>query len=479
MRSRWGKVLCLLFAFTLVAAACGDDDDDDAGGEDTETTDDADGGDEGGGDEDGGDEGGDAEAEEVGADFTLFGAPTGVEGDAMSGFIDVYNEATGSSIEFTGSDDFESQLRIRVDGGDPPAVAFTPQPASICAFADEGALVSLEDMGFDIAQMEADHSEFWMNLGLCEDGNHYGIPWFPNFKSVVFYHAPTFEEMGYEVPETYEDMVSLSQTIVDDGMTPWCFGFESGGATGWPGTDWIEDIYLRLNGADMYSQWYQHEIPFDDPSVVSAFDTMGEIFFGEGFVLGGPDGVSGVNFNDSPGPLFQDPPGCLMLKQGSFISNVFGDQPDYEDGEESEIEVFSFPTIDGNGGAMGGGDTLIVFDDAEANVQAVMDWITPEWQCTLASASGGGVAPYGGHGVEGVERLPGNANVDPACYETDASRTFAETITEALGSNTFVFDASDLMPAAVGQGTFWTAMIDWSGGAPAEEVTATVESSWP
>jgi alpha-glucoside transport system substrate-binding protein len=189
--------------------------------------------------------------------------------------------------------------------------------------------------------------------------------------------------------------------------------------------------------------------------------------------------VSGVNFNDSPGPLFQDPPGCLMLKLGSFISNVFGDQPDYEDGEEEEIEVFSFPTIDGNGGAMGGGDTLIVFDGAEANVQAVMDWITPEWQCTLASASGGGVAPFGGHGVEGVARRPGNANVDPACYETEASRTFAETITEALGSNTFVFDASDLMPAAVGQGSFWTAMIDWSGGASSDEVTATVESSWP
>lgn len=456
---RFRSVLVLLFAFALIVAACSDD----------------------GGDGDGGDDGTTTTGDEMmAAEFTLFGAPTGVEGEALQGFIDVYNAETGSSIAFTGSDDFESQLRIRVEGGDPPAVAFTPQPASICEFADSGALVSLEDMGFDIAEMEANHSKFWMDLGLCADGQHYGIPWFPNYKSIVFYHMPTFEAQGYEVPTTYQEMVDLSAQAVADGYTPWCFGFESGGATGWPGTDWIEDIYLRMSGGDAYGEWFRHEIPFNDASVVAAFDKFGEIFFGDGFVLGGPENVSGVNFNDSPGPLFQDPePGCLMLKQGSFISNVFADQPEYEDGEEAEIGVFPFPSIDGNGGAMGGGDTLIVFDGAEENVQAVMDWISPDWQCTLASATGGGVAPYGGHGVEGVERLPGHKDVNPLCYETDASIAFAEAVTGALASNTFAFDASDLMPPAVGQGSFWTGMVDWTTGTSSQEVADAVESSWP
>jgi alpha-glucoside transport system substrate-binding protein len=469
-RSRGIKVLAAVAAFGLLAAACGSDDDDGGGTTDTagggETTD--------GGDGDGGGDGAAADAE-----FTLFGAPTGVEGQALSGFIDVYNEEVGSNIQFTGSDDFESQLRIRVDGGDPPAVAFTPQPASICEFADQGALVSLEEMGFDIAEMEANHSQYWMNLGVCEDGQHYGVPWFPNYKSIVFYHKPTFEEGGYEIPETYEDMVALSQQMVDDGQTPWCFGFESGGATGWPGTDWIEDILLRQSGAEVYDQWVNHEIPFDDPAVVAAFDTFGEILKADGFVLGGAENVAGVNFNDSPGPLFDDPPGCAMLKQGSFISNVFEDQPGYDDGESEEIGTFPFPSIDGNGGAMGGGDTLIVFDGSPANVAVIQDWISPDWQCTLASPEGGGIAPYGGHGVEGVERLPGNANVDPNCYDTEQSQQFAAAVTDALASNTFAFDASDLMPAAVGQGTFWEAMVDWSRGASSEEVTSQVESSWP
>ncbi len=451
MRKR-STLWTVFLAFTLVLAACGD-------GE-------------------GGDEGESAGGEGGGAEFTLFGAPTGVEGEALGGFVDVYNEETGSNIEFTGSDDFETQLQIRVDGGDPPEVAFTPQPGTICALSEN--LVSLEDMGFDIAEMEANHSKFWMDLGLCEDGNHYGIPWFPNFKSIVFYHQPTFEANGYEIPETYEDLIALSEQVVADGMTPWCFGFESGGATGWPGTDWIEDIFVRMHGGEAYAQWFNHEIPFNDPQVTAAFDKFGELFFGEGFVLGGAPNVVGVNFNDSPGPLFQDPePGCLMLKQGSFIQNVFVDQPDYEDGEESEIAVFPFPSIDGNGGAMGGGDTLIVFDGSEENIQVVKDWISPEWQCVLASASGGGVSDFGGHGVAGVERLPGHKDVNPDCYETDAAKAFAETITGALAENTFVFDASDLMPPAVGQGSFWEGMVNWAQGAGSQEVVDAVEASWP
>jgi alpha-glucoside transport system substrate-binding protein len=473
------KWLLLLAVFALVATACGDDGDStattaaDAGGGSTETT-----AADAGGTETTAADAGDAGA--MAAEFTLFGAPGGDEGKAIEGFLDAYNAETGSNIVYTGSEDFEAQLRIRVEGGDPPAVAFTPQPASVCAFANDGHLVSMEDMGFDIAEMEANHSKFWMDLGLCDDGMHYGIPWFPNYKSIIFYHEPTFTANGYEIPETWDAMMSLSQQIVDDGLNPWCFGFESGGATGWPGTDWLEDILVRQSGGEVYADWFNHDIPFNDASVVSAFDKFGELFFAEGFVLGGAGNVAGVAFGDAPGPLFNDPdPGCLMLKQGSFITNFFADTANYDEGEESEIKTFPFPTIDGNTGAMGGGDTIMVFDAAPANVEAVKAWPTTDWQCTLASASGGGVAKYGGHGVEGIERLPGHKDANLDCYETDQAKAFAGAVTEALAANSFVFDASDLMPPEVGQGSFWEGMINWSTGTAAQEVADTVEASWP
>jgi alpha-glucoside transport system substrate-binding protein len=419
------------------------------------------------------------EVDVSGTSFTLFGAPVGVEGDALEGFIDVYNAQMGTDIGYTGSDQFEEQLRIQVEGGNPPDLVFTPQPGSACPFAEQGVLVSLEDMGFDIDEVKANHSAYWTDLGLCADGEHYALPWFPNFKSIVFYHKPTFEEKGYAIPETYDEMVALSAQIVADGMTPWCFGFESGGATGWPGTDWLEDIMVRMYGADVYVDWYTHQIPFNDERVVAAFDKFGEILFGEGFVLGGAENIDGVDFRDSPGPLFNDPPGCLMLKQGSFIANFFEVSPGFEEGEDAEISAFAFPDIDGNTGAMGGGDTIMVFNGTPENAQIVKDWISPDWQCTLASASGGGIAPYGGHGVPGVERLPGHKDVNPDCYETENSKVFAEAITAALAANAFVFDGGDLMPPAVGQGTLWTGMVDFAKGKPAQEVADAIEASWP
>jgi len=419
------------------------------------------------------------EVDVSGTALTVFGAPVSVEGDAITGFFNVYNGVKGTDISYTGSDDFEAQLRIQVEGGNPPEIAFTPQPGTPCAMAETGELASLEDMGFDIAAMEAEHSKYWMDLVQCSDGKHYGIPWFPNFKSIIFYQKPVFEEKGYAIPETYDDLVALSEQIVADGMTPWCFGFGSQSATGWPGTDWLEDIMIRMYGADVYTQWYTHQFPFNDERVVAAFDKFGEILFGDGFVLGGAENIEQIDFRDSPGPLFTDPPGCLMLKQGSFIGNYFTTQPDYTAGEESEIGVFAFPTIDGNGGAMGGGDTLLVFNPTPENVQMVKDWTSPDWLCTLASGSGGGVAPYGGNGVEGVERLPGSKDVNIGCYETENAKVFAEAIINALATNTFVFDASDLMPPAVGQGTLWTGMVDFSKGVPAQEVADIIEASWP
>lgn len=458
-RARW--LIAIFVAFALLAAACGGDDE----GEETTTT-------------EAGETTTTAAGEEMvdmtGADFNFPGAPVAAEGDAAQGFIDKYNEENGSNITFTGSDAYETEIRIRVEGGDAPVVSFTPQPAMVCEFAELGELVSLEDMGFDIDELNATRGKFMMDIGICEDGKHYGIPWYPNFKSIVFYRTDIFEQEGYEIPATYEDLVALSSQMVTDGYTPWCFGYESDAATGWPGTDWIEDIMIRMYGADMYLDWTSGDLRFETPEVKAAFEKFEEVLFGDGFVLGGAENVAATNFRDSPLPMFNDPPSCLMLKQGNFIAAYFP-----TDAPEGLVSTFPFPTIDGNSGALGGGDYIMVFEDDPQVVQFVKDIISPEWMCVHASASGGTASPIGGHGVEGVSFLPGHADTDPNCYETDELKAIAEAITTALAANTFVFDGGDMMPAEVGSGTFWTGMVDHSRGTDLDTVLAEIDSGWP
>jgi len=463
----------LFVVFAMVVAACSSDSDDTtttaaaaAGGDDTATTTTA---------AAGGDDtattttaaaGGDDMVDLSGTEVSVFAAPTGDEGASIQATFDVYNEQTGSTVTYEGSDDFEAQLRIRVDGGNPPDVAITPQPGSICVFADAGNLVSLEDMGFDIAALEAAHGAYFMNLGVCADGQHYSIPTNANSKSLVWYNKPVFDAAGYTVPETWDEMVALSAQMVADGQTPWCIGLGSDAATGWPGTDWIEDIMVRTAGADVYNQWSNHEIPFNDPAVQAAFDKFGEIMFADGFVLGGAAGVSAIDFRDAPDPMFNDPPNCLLHRQASFIANFFPEPLPRED-----AAFFPFPAIDTSlpAAAMGGGELAMVFNNRPEVKAAVEAYAGVDLQCVQAS----------GAGVPGIERISANANTPNDCYVTDTVKLQAEGIASALGANGFVFDASDLMPPAVGQGSFWTGMIDWTRGTSTADVTDSIENSWP
>ncbi|MEE8375821.1 MAG: ABC transporter substrate-binding protein [Acidimicrobiia bacterium] len=450
---RW--LIALMAVMAMVLAACGDDDGADTTEGAAATTEAA----------------GDSytDVDVAGTEVSVWGAPTGVEGDAVQAAFDIYGEAEGATVVWVGSDSFEQDLRIAVDGGAPPDIGITPQPGSICVFADSGDLVSLEDMGFDIAALEAAHGAYFISLGQCDDGQHYAIPTNANYKSIVWYNKPLFEAGGYEIPETWDALVALSQQVLDDGTTPWCIGLGSDAATGWPGTDWIEDIMVRTAGADVYSQWVNHEIPFNDPAVVNAFDVMAEIFFAEGFVLGGVDTTAAIDFRDAVVPMFNDPPSCMFHRQASFISSFF------PEGAEPGVDAdfFNFPIIDAavGSGAMGGGELAMVFND-RPEVRAFLEaYAGTALQCVQASPKG--------HGVAGVERISANAGTSSDCYESDTVKKQAGAVAAALATNGFVFDASDLMPPEVGQGSFWIGMVDWTRGTSTQDVVDAVETSWP
>jgi alpha-glucoside transport system substrate-binding protein len=451
------KWFLLFVVFALVVAACGGDDDDaggDDGGETATTSADGEG------------------ADLSGTSVSVFGAPTGDEATAFDNTFAVWNEETGGEAVYEGSDSLETQLPIRVDGGNPPDIALLPQPGTICGYSED--LVSLEDMGFDIAALEEVHGSFFIALGECDDGQHYAIPTNANMKSLVWYNKPLFDGNGYTVPETWDDLVALSEQALADGVTPWCIGFGSDAATGWPGTDWIEDIMIRTVGVEGYLDWASNDLPFSSDEVTRAFDLFGEIMFTEGFVLGGADGVAAIDFRDAPDPMFNDPPSCLMHRQANFIVNFFPEGVELG----TDTDFFVFPDIDPEytGAVMGGGELAVVFDARPEVVQFLRDFSGPTYQCVHASPVGD--PTLGGNGTEAIERISANAETPIDCYQTDSVKRLAEAIGTALGNDAFAFDGSDIMPAAVGTGSFWTGMVDWSRGASYSDVAATIDASF-
>ncbi|MGE0000062.1 MAG: ABC transporter substrate-binding protein [Ilumatobacteraceae bacterium] len=387
------------------------------------------------------------------------------EPEEVSAYQDIFDELINADADYTAEvesvGNFEEQFQIRAEGGTLD-VAAVPQPGAIAGLAADGLIVPLEDMGFDIQMLNDTFGEAFMNLGMYE-GKHYGLPTNINLKSMVWYPKDDFDAAGYTVPTTWDELIALSDQIVADGSTPWCIGFESEGATGWPATDWMEDIMLRTAGPDVYDQWYKHEIPFNDPAVVHAGEVFGDILFHEGYVLGGAAATADIPFGDAPGPMFQDPPGCWLHRQASFINSFFP-----EDAVAGvDYDWFPLPPIDQDGILFAGELTVV-----GSNRPEVKDFLEKFMDVPVQCAMGG---------VPASSRISPNVGVGPDCYANDILADASVVLTEALSAGSARFDASDLMPAEVGSGSFWVGMIDYVRGGPdsLQGVLDDIEASWP
>ena len=376
--------------------------------------------------------------------------------------VAAFEEATGIDVQYIGGKEFEGSIGVRVEAGDAPDIADFPQPGLLATFARQGYVVDVSTFLSDewLAQQ---YNPSWLDMGQIEgpDGVITAGVWHRfNGKSLVWYPKAAFDAAGYEVPETWDDLLALTQQIADDGDPAWCIGIGSGAATGWPATDWTEETVLRTTSLENYDAWVRGELPFDSPEIRTAIEAWSEIWFNPDYVYGGTNGIVSTNFGDSPAPMFEDPPGCWLHKQGNFITGFF------PEGAQAGVDYdfFYLPPIDEQYGRpfLVAGDIMSMFND-RPEVRALMEYFT-----TPESASGW---------LETGGALAAHQTATPDMYGVDLERGIAELVSQATS---FRFDGSDLMPGEVGGGSFWKGMTDYvSGAADLDTVLAEIDASWP
>lgn len=398
-----------------------------------------------------------------GQDVTIFGPWLAPEDDIFRSMVAYFADATGANVTYTGSDSMEQQIVIDAEAGSAPNIAVFPQPGLAATMAAQGLLTPLGDeMGDWVAENYA-AGQSWVDLGTYADANgddqFYGFFYNVNVKSLVWYSPENFEDAGYDVPATMEELIALSEQMIADGETPWCIGLGSGAATGWPATDWVEDIMLRTQTPDVYDQWVSNEIPFNDPRVIEAIETFGMFAKNDDMVAGGAAAVGSTDFRDSPTGLFSSPPQCYMHRQASFAPAFFPEGTELG----TDADFFYFPSFAGKdlgNPVLGGGTLMAVTDPSDATME-FMKFLQLPVAHEVMMAQTGFLTPHSG--------------VNLATYGDDSLRGQGEIL---LNATTFRFDASDLMPGAIGAGSFWTGMVDYVGGASAEEVTDAIQNSW-
>jgi alpha-glucoside transport system substrate-binding protein len=382
------------------------------------------------------------------------------EADLLQQAWKPFTDCTGAKIDYEGNGDFEAQLQIRVQGGNAPDIAFIPQPGLLAKLAKAGNLKVAGDKAK--AAAEANYSKDWLKYATV-DGKLYGAPLGSNVKSFVWYSPKMFKEKGWTVPTTWDEMIALSDKIAASGIKPWCAGIESGSATGWPATDWIEDVLLRDQGADVYDQWVAHTIPFNDPRIVQATDKVGSILKNDKYVNGGLGGVKSIAttaFQAGGTPITTGK--CALHRQASFYANQW--PTGVKVAEDGDVFAFYFPAIDPAKGkpVLGGGEFTATFDD-RPEVQ--------DFQAYLASPDFANSRAKLGNWVSANKGL----KLDNVANPID--KKSVEILQDS--SSVFRFDGSDLMPAAVGAGSFWKGMTDWINGKDTKSTLDFIENSWP
>ncbi len=430
---RSGKLFGLLLALALVAAACGTSDDTTtttaAAAPATTTTTAA------------------AQETTTTAEEGLSGSVEVVwvrgddspEGQALLQVLAAFEAATGVTVDYQGlGDDLPTILSTRVAGGDPPDVAILPQPGLLTDLVALDALFPVSDEV--VASLDADFAPVWKELA-TRDGTTYGVYFKGDNKSLVFYDIEVFDDLEITPPTTWDELIAVSQTLVDNGNAP----MSVAGADGWTLSDWFENVYVRTAGQEAYEQLIKHEIPWTDASVETAFLAMEEIIGNDDFVAGGRDGALQKGFVDAFVATFGDPPEAVMMSGATAVAAIAGDEAGAEVG--TDIGFFAFPSIDGSPAAvLGGGDVAVALTDS-ANAQALLAFLaTPE--------AGEVWAPLGGFASP-------NKAVDLSLYPDELSRLAADGLANA---QIFVFDLSDSVPSAFGGTTgagIWGGIQTW------------------
>jgi alpha-glucoside transport system substrate-binding protein len=364
---------------------------------------------------------------------------------------------TGVKVVYTGTDQFETEIKVRVDGGNSPDLIDFPQPGGFLDLIKEGKLKPFPDaLGKAVT---AENVAGWPELATV-DGKVYGVPARANVKSMVWYSPKAFADAGYKIPTTLEELTALSDKIVTDGGIPWCLGIESGVATGWVITDWFEDMMLRVNGPEVYDQWVKHEIPFNDPKVMAVAEAVEAIVKNPDYI-GGESAIKAIaatKFQEGGFPILDG--NCFMHKQASFYSTIWPAGTTI--GPEGQVDTFYFPTKEGDPKYMlGGGDLIGAGTDKPETFDVLAYTGSAEYVNTIVAAGDTSLSP--------------RKDFDTSKFSDPVIRNFADML---KGADVFRFDGADMMPAAVGSGAFWKEATAWIAGGTTEDFLNNVETAW-
>ena len=397
---------------------------------------------------------------DAGATLTVESGLTATKGANFEAALAEFENETGIKVTHVGVPNVQTDLTTRIQAGSPPDVALFPQPGLVQDLASQGKVQPLDNV-LDMAKLKSGLAPGLLQIGQAK-GKTYAVPYDISVKSLIWYSPKAFKAAGYSVPTTWAQFIDLTKKMAASGTAPFCFGIESGTGTGWPATDWLEDLVLRTAGPNVYDQWVSHKTKFDSPQIQKALKEFSSLLLAKGQTYGGANTIVSTKWSNSIAPMFTSTPGCYLYHQGSFMATSM------PAGVTVGTDVSAFYLPGGYPGGYtgkpveGAGDMAVMLKKSSA-AEKLMNFLASPQGGEAWAKKGGFLSPW--------------TSFDKKLYPDDLTRLEADMISKATA---FRFDASDAMPGAVGTGAFYqqlTAFIN--GDQPASDTLKNIDAAWP
>ncbi len=366
--------------------------------------------------------------------MTVYGTWSGSEQDSFLAMVKPFEDATGVTVQYTSTRDINAQLAQGIQTGTLPDLAGLPGPGQMAEYAAAGKLIDLSKV-LDVNTYKANTASQFVTLGTV-NGVLAGVFIKLSVKGLIWYNPKVVGDLSATAPKTWTDLQTLITTDKSKAAAAWCVGLENGAASGWPGTDWIEDFVLRTAGPDVYKSWYQGKTKWTDPAIKNAFQMFGQVIANS---YGGANSILSTNFANGGDKLFSTPPGCLFHHQASFITGLGGFA---KLTAGTDYNFFPFPDINAqySGALEGAGDLFGMFHNTP-QAAALINYLTTAPAQQIWVDRGGALS----------------ANKLVTKYPDPISQRSADAL---LNAKLFVFDASDQMPTDM-NAAFWSGILDY------------------
>jgi len=412
----------------------------------------------------------------AGATVTMQGPwPAGWEPFGISSWppeiLGPFEEQTGIKVDYSWwEDELNEELQMALEQGTGPDIVEFTNPYPMVHLALRGKVIDITTL-LPMDYVRTRYEGPWLDYAMLPgpDGELFLAGLYTQIfvNSVVFYPLPAFEEAGYTVPETWDELKALVEQMVADGNTPWCIqnGSWGDGTRGFLSTIQLSDIMLRTVTPEEYDQWLRGELKFDSPQVRRALDIYADTWLQPGYHYGAPEELATFEQGDLTAVFQATPPGCYMMAEPIYYWS-FGDlQGEY--GED--FGFFNLPPIDPTYGrpVQVEGHFLTVYHD-RPEVRALVEYyLTGDPVRTW-------IANYEGTPMDHTY-LP-HPERDEGIHQTTVDQVMMDML---YGEETLGYNSCDFVPSAVCLEfqEFMVAFLD--GTADLDTMLPQVDAAWP